>query len=195
MELSELYKLSSGAKLRIKGTNTYVKIVEIDCEDSLQPLKIGLISADGDVFVDYSEFHGGLIMLDFKDSWWIYRNDSVAQAKLDLSKTEFEDMTEGYIVATLENLELADQTKPDLDTAISNMFVLPSAEEMKQFATQYHLDQITPIIREAAKRGETSVNLNDDEVKGLEKILESKGYQVQLFEPTNRCIISWSVEV
>lgn len=195
MELSELYKLSPEAKLRVKGTNTYVKIVEIDYEDSLQPLKIELINADGDVFVDYSEFRDGLITLDFEDSWWIYRNDSVACDKLDLSKTEFEDMTEGYIVATLENLELAESAEPDLDTAVSNMFVLPSAEEMKQFVIQYRLDQITPIIREAAKRGETSVNLKDDEVKGIEKILESKGYQVQLFEPTNRCIISWSVEV
>ena len=191
MELSELYKLSPGAKLRVKGTNTYVKIVEIDCEDSLQPLKIELVNADGDIFVDYSEFHDRVVTLDFDDNWWIYRSDSAAREKLDLSRTEFEEMTEDYIVATLDNLELVDQAEPDLDTAVSNMFILPSAEEMKQFATQYHLDQITPIIREAAKRGETSVNLKDDEVKGLENILESKGFTVQFFESTNRCIVSW----
>lgn len=79
----------------------------------------------------------------------------------------------------------------ELEDIVHDMFVLPTPEEMRQLVMQHQLDDISQVIRDAAKRGETSVNLPEDQVDGVAGALMAAGYQVYFTKHPQRCIISW----
>lgn len=79
----------------------------------------------------------------------------------------------------------------ELEDIVHDMFVLPTPEEMHRLAMQHQLDDISQVIRDAAKRGETSVNLPEDQVDGVAGALMAAGYQVYFTKHPQRCIISW----
>ena len=57
-----------------------------------------------------------------------------------------------------------------LEDIVHDMFVLPTPEEMRQLVLQHQLDDVSQVIRDAAKRGETSVNLPEDQVDGVAEL-------------------------
>lgn len=79
----------------------------------------------------------------------------------------------------------------ELRNIVHDMFVLPTPEEMRQLVMQHQLDDVSQVIRDAAKRGETSVNLPEDQVDGIGGALMAAGYQVCFTKHPQRCIISW----
>lgn len=79
----------------------------------------------------------------------------------------------------------------ELEDIVHDMFVLPTPEEMRQLALQHQIDGVSQVIRDAAKRGETSVNLPGDKVDGVAGALMAAGYQVYFTKHPQRCIISW----
>lgn len=79
----------------------------------------------------------------------------------------------------------------ELEKIVHDMFVLPTPEEMRQLVMQHQLDDVSQVIRDAAKRGETSVNLPEDKVDGIGGALMAAGYQVYFTKHPQRCIISW----
>ena len=79
----------------------------------------------------------------------------------------------------------------ELEDIVHDMFVLPTPEEMRQLVMQHQLDDVSQVIRDAAKRGETSVNLPEDQVDGVAGALMAAGYQVYFTKHLQRCIISW----
>lgn len=79
----------------------------------------------------------------------------------------------------------------ELENIVHDMFVLPTPEEMRQLVMQHQLDDISQVIRDAAKRGETSVNLPEAQVDGVGGALMAVGYQVYFTKHPQRCIISW----
>lgn len=79
----------------------------------------------------------------------------------------------------------------ELEDIVHDMFVLPTPAEMRQLVLQHQLDDISQVIRDAAKRGETSVNLPEDQVDGVAGALMAAGYQVYFTKHPQRCIISW----
>lgn len=79
----------------------------------------------------------------------------------------------------------------ELRNIVHDMFVLPTPEEMRQLVMQHQLDDVSQVIRDAAKRGETSVNLPEDKVDGVGGALMAAGYQVYFTKHPQRCIISW----
>lgn len=79
----------------------------------------------------------------------------------------------------------------ELENIVHDMFVLPTPESMRQLVMQHQLDDISQVIRDAAKRGETSVNLPEDQVDGVAGALIAAGYQVYFTKHPQRCIISW----
>lgn len=83
------------------------------------------------------------------------------------------------------------QEAEELYAIVHDMFVLPTPEEMRQLVMQHQLDDVSQVIRDAAKRGETSVNLPEDKVDGIGGALMAAGYQVYFTKHPQRCIISW----
>lgn len=79
----------------------------------------------------------------------------------------------------------------ELEDIVYDMFVLPTPEEMRQLVMQHQIDDISQVIRDAAKRGETSVNLPEAQVDGVAGALMAAGYQVYFTKHPQRCIISW----
>ena len=79
----------------------------------------------------------------------------------------------------------------ELENIVHDMFVLPTPESMRQLVMQHQLDDISQVIRDAAKRGETSVNLPEAQVDGVAGALMAAGYQVYFTKHPQRCIISW----
>ena len=79
----------------------------------------------------------------------------------------------------------------ELRNIVHDMFVLPTPEEMRQLVMQHQLDEVSQVIRDAAKRGESSVNLPEDKVDGIGGALMAAGYQVYFTKHPQRCIISW----
>lgn len=79
----------------------------------------------------------------------------------------------------------------ELENIVHDMFVLPTPEEMRQLVLQHQLDDVSQVIRDAAKRGETSVNLPEDKVDGVAGALMAAGYQVYFTKHPQRCIINW----
>lgn len=79
----------------------------------------------------------------------------------------------------------------ELRNIVHDMFVLPKPEEMRQLVMQHQLDDVFQVIRDAAKRGETSVNLPEAQVDGVGGALMAAGYQVYFTGHPQRCIISW----
>lgn len=79
----------------------------------------------------------------------------------------------------------------ELENIVHDMFVLPTPEEMRQLVMQHQLDDVSQVIRDAATRGETSVNLPEDKVDGIGGALMAAGYQVYFTKHPQRCIISW----
>lgn len=79
----------------------------------------------------------------------------------------------------------------ELENIVHDMFVLPTPESMRQLAMQHQIDDVSQVIRDAAKRGETSVNLPEDQVDGVAGALMAAGYQVYFTKHPQRCIISW----
>lgn len=79
----------------------------------------------------------------------------------------------------------------ELEKIVHDMFVLPKPEEMRQLVMKHQLDDVSQVIRDAAKRGETSVNLPEDKVDGIGGALMAAGYQVYFTKHPQRCIISW----
>lgn len=79
----------------------------------------------------------------------------------------------------------------ELEDIVHDMFVLPTPEEMRQLVIQHQIDDISQVIRDAAKRGETSVNLPEDQVDGVAGALMAAGYQVYFTKHPQCCIISW----
>lgn len=79
----------------------------------------------------------------------------------------------------------------ELRNIVHDMFVLPTPEEMRQLVMQHQLDDVSQVIRDAAKRGESSVNLPEDKVDGIGGALMAAGYQVYFTKHPQRCIISW----
>ena len=79
----------------------------------------------------------------------------------------------------------------ELEEIVYDMFVLPTPEEMRQLVLQHQLDDVSQVIRDAAKRGESSVNLPEDQVDGVAGALMAAGYQVYFTKHPQRCIISW----
>lgn len=79
----------------------------------------------------------------------------------------------------------------ELRNIVHDMFVLPTPEEMRRLVMQHQLDGVSQVIRDAAKRGETSVNLPEDQVDGVGGALMAAGYQVYFTKHPQRCIISW----
>ena len=78
-----------------------------------------------------------------------------------------------------------------LRNIVHDMFVLPTPESMCQLVMQHQLDDVFQVIRDAAKRGEASVNLPEDQVDGVAGALMAAGYQVYFTKHPQRCIISW----
>lgn len=83
------------------------------------------------------------------------------------------------------------QEAEELYAIVHDMFVLPTPEEMRQLVMQHQIDDVSQVIRDAAKRGETSVNLPEDKVDGIGGALMAAGYQVYFTKHPQRCIISW----
>ena len=79
----------------------------------------------------------------------------------------------------------------ELENIVHDMFVLPTPEEMRQLVLQHQIDDVAQGIRDAAKRGEASVNLPEDQVDGIGGALMAAGYQVYFTKHPQRCIISW----
>lgn len=79
----------------------------------------------------------------------------------------------------------------ELENIVHDMFVLPTPESMRQLVIQHQIDGVAQVIRDAAKRGETSVNLPEDQVDGVAGALMAAGYQVYFTKHPQRCIISW----
>lgn len=79
----------------------------------------------------------------------------------------------------------------ELEKIVHDMFVLPKPEEMRQLVMQHQLDDVSQVIRDAAKRGESSVNLPEDQVDGVAGALMAAGYRVYFTKHPQRCIISW----
>lgn len=79
----------------------------------------------------------------------------------------------------------------ELENIVHDMFVLPTPESMRQLVLQHQLDDVAQVIRDAAKRGDTSVNLPEDQVDGVAGALMAAGYQVYFTKHPQRCIISW----
>ena len=79
----------------------------------------------------------------------------------------------------------------ELRNIVHDMFVLPTPEEMRHLVMQHQIDDVFQIIRDAAFRGESSVNLPEAQVDGIGGALMAAGYQVYFIKHPQRCIISW----
>lgn len=79
----------------------------------------------------------------------------------------------------------------ELYDIVHDMFVLPKPEEMRLLVKQHQLDDVFQVIRDAARRGESEVNLPQGDIDGIGGILIAAGYQVYFTGHPQRCYVRW----
>lgn len=79
----------------------------------------------------------------------------------------------------------------ELYDIVHDMFVLPKPEEMRLLVKQHQLDDVFQVIRDAARRGETEVNLPQGDIDGIGGVLIAAGYQVYFTGHPQRCYVRW----
>lgn len=201
MRLRELYKLEIGDKLSLKGTNMVFEINYFDSSDPECPVMVTLLR--GNASAVHNFMGEDPMMVIPNDPIWVYSNKKTLFDNANFTESELKSELEGCVFLTVRNLEVykrpqelqesyeSNTTEEIQESKIHQMFELPSPEELRKLAIQFHLDDISRIIKDAARRGETSVNLPDKMVEMVSDVLVSAGYRVEPFKPSNRCIIGW----
>ena len=128
MTFQELYNLSLGTKLHLKGTNAFFVLDDVDYGDKNYPLSVRLVETDKPVFVGYDSSWDEEEIIKpnaneneyYEPSYWIYANKTVMRERADLTRTQFEKMTKDYYIITMRDLEVveATETMDELDKHI-----------------------------------------------------------------------------
>ena len=184
------------------------EVVEIDRMDDDLPVCLKLVKHVSAFAVPGNEYEVMEPGQGFLDSeFWIDRELISAQKEefsvtcidvksLRVLGTETEQKSSGRKTNKVADDRNFKQSKAcaeaeELEEIVYDMFVLPTPEEMRRLVMQHQLDDISQVIRDAAKRGESSVNLPEDQVDGVAGALMAAGYQVYFTKHPQRCIISW----
>lgn len=159
-------------------------------ENEFEVMEPGQGFADTDFWIECK------ISKDQKDNFNVPCIDVESLRVLGTQGTEVDQKPSGR-----ETNEVADnrshlQTKAveeaeELYDIVHDMFVLPKPEEMRLLVKQHQLDDVFQVIRDAARRGESEVNLPQGDIDGIGGILIAAGYQVYFTGHPQRCYVRW----
>lgn len=107
MKLKDLFKLETGDKVRLKGTDMIFEIVEFDVEDHKCPILVELVSGSSTAIPVIHNFMGSDPML-VKPNYavWVYKNKKSLCRYTTYNKTGFGDQFKDHIFLTVRNLEI-----------------------------------------------------------------------------------------
>lgn len=189
MTFEELYKLSLGTKLHLKGTNAYFVLDDVDYGDKDYPLSVRLIETDKTVFVSYDGALDEEEIIEpdanedcyFEPSYWVYANKTVMRERAELTRAQFEKMTKDYYIITMRDLEVVEvveetetrgssPAQPSFADEVAEHFsnesgVLPIAAA-RQFVNDFNSRKVTiqlinAAIARAAQDGKQNIRLAD----------------------------------
>lgn len=184
---NELPEFTVGDTVKFKDGNCVLEIVEIDPRCDKLNYKVKILETDKKtIYFPLDNIY------DVGDEYWILNNNASKYA----NHSDYYHITADRLVKVQASRGSQESYEPNTteeiqESKIHQMFELPTPEELRKLAIQFHLDDISRIIKDAARRGETSVNLPDEMVEKVSEVLISAGYKVDYFKPTNRCIIGW----
>lgn len=172
MTFQEFQKLELGTKLRLKGTNAYFEVADIDIGDSKVPLSVTLVETDKPVFVSYDTDwnHKEIIEIDANDEYyepeyWIYANKTVMREEAELTRTQFEKMTEDYYIITMRDLEVVEAVE---DIITMRDLEVVEVEEDIGARLDEHIDPRDLIYRPISQRGSSPAKpVEDDTESGV----------------------------
>ena len=107
MRLRDLFKLETGDKVRLKGTDMVFEIVEFDEEDHKCPILVELVSRSSTEIRAIHNFMGSDPMFVIPNSAvWVYKNKKSLRRYTTYNKTGFGDQFKDHIFLTVRNLEI-----------------------------------------------------------------------------------------
>ena len=129
MTFQELQNIELGTKLRLKGTNAYLRVVTVDLDDNEVPLCVSLIETDKPLFVSYDSDwdQKEIIEIDANDKYynpeyWIFANKTVMREEAELTRSQFEKMTKDYYIITMRDLEIVEEVEASEASDLCNDF-------------------------------------------------------------------------
>lgn len=184
------------------------EVIEIDRMDDDLPVCLKLVRHIAAFAVPENEFEVMEPGQGFVDSdFWIERELTKDQKddfnvpcidveSLRILGTEAEQKSSGRKTGEVADNRSHLQTKAveeaeELYDIVHDMFVLPKPEEMRLLVKQHQLDDVFQVIRDAARRGESEVNLPQGDIDGIGGILIAAGYQVYFTGHPQRCYVRW----
>lgn len=107
MKLKDLFKLETGDKVRLKGTDMVFEIVEFDEEDHKCPILVELVSGAATATTAIHNFMGSDPMLVIPNSAvWVYKNKKSLCRYTTYNKSGFGDLFKDHNFLTVRNLEV-----------------------------------------------------------------------------------------
>nr|DAV09861.1 MAG TPA: hypothetical protein [Caudoviricetes sp.] len=107
MKLKDLFKLETGDKVRLKGTDMIFEIVEFDEEDHKCPILVELVSGSSTVIPVIHNFMGRDPMFVIPNSAvWVYKNKKSLCRYTTYNKSGFGDLFKDHNFLTVRNLEV-----------------------------------------------------------------------------------------
>lgn len=107
MKLRDLFKLETGSKVQLKGTDMIFEIVEFDEEDPKCPILVTLVSESSTEIPAIHNFMGSDPMFVIPDSAvWVYKNKKSLCRYTTYNKTGFGDLFKDHNFLTVCNLEV-----------------------------------------------------------------------------------------
>lgn len=191
----EVYKdpleFSEGDIVEFKDGNCKFEVIGIDRNSRRLTYNLRVIATDKPITYGPADVHRST------GEFWVLNTRELAESSYRgcMESKRFYCVTADRLVKAqgLQGLQAsqASQESQSLENKIHEMFELPTPEELRRLAIQFHLDDVVQIIKDAARRGGTSVNLPMEQVEEVKDVLISAGYKVEPFNPTNRCVIGW----
>ena len=107
MKLRDLFKLETGSKVRLKGTDMVFEIVEFDEEDHKCPILVTLVFGSSTATSTIHNFMGKDPMFVIPNSAvWVYKNKKSLCRYTTYSKSGFGDQFKDHNFLTVRNLEV-----------------------------------------------------------------------------------------
>lgn len=107
MKLKDLFKLETGDKVRLKGTDMIFEIVEFDEEDHKCPILVELVSGSSTEIPVIHNFMGRDPMFVIPNSAvWVYKNKKSLCRYTTYNKSGFGDLFKDHNFLTVRNLEV-----------------------------------------------------------------------------------------
>lgn len=184
------------------------EVLEVDRMDDEIPVCLKLVKHVKSFAVPGNEFEVMEPGQGFTDTeFWIERELISAQKSefnvpcidvesLSVLGTEADQKPSGRKTSEVADNRSHLQTKAveeaeELYDIVHDMFMLPKPEEMRLLVKQHQLDDVFQVIRDAARRGESEVNLPQGDIDGIGGILIAAGYQVYFTDHPQRCYVRW----